>query len=156
MTLLEVVSRLLEAASHALVAATAPNIDGVTVGPSAMRTVGGPAATGYVSGGGFRDGFHVGQADRGDCVHDDRVDPAGTAHEAATAASTSMLVNRLVFPPSPPLLPQIPALGTPLPVPRTTLVPLTDGARDPAVVLDTVAEAAARLLAATNMITASR
>jgi len=156
MTVLEDVSRLLEAASHALVAATDPNIDGVTVGPSANRPVGGPAATGYVSGAGVRDGFHVGQADRGDRAHADRVDPAGTTPQAPTAASTSMLVNGLVLPPSPPLLPQIPALGTPLPVPSTTHVPLTDGARDPAVALDTVAEAAARLVAAANMITAAR
>jgi len=150
------VSRFLEAASHALVAATAPNIGGAIVGPSAMRPVGGPAATGYVSGAGIRDRFHVGQADRGDRGHADRVDPAGTAPQAATAASTSILVNGLVFPPSPPLPPQIPALGTPLLVPSTTLVPLKDRARDPAVALDMVAEAAARLVAAANMITDSR
>jgi len=153
MTLLEDVSRLLEAASHALVAATDPNIDGVSVGSSERRPAGGLAATGYVSGAGVPYYFHVGQADRGDRAHADRVDPAGTVPQAPTAASTSMLVNGLVLPPSPPLLPQIPALGTPLPVSSTTLVPLTDGARDPAVALDTVAKAAARLVAATNMIT---
>ena len=77
MTLLEDMIRLLEAASHAMVAATDPNIDGVTVGPSAIRHVGGPAATGYVFGADVRDGFHVGQADRGDRAHADRVDLAG-------------------------------------------------------------------------------
>jgi len=156
MTLLEDMIRLLEAASHAMVAATDPNIDGVTVGPSAIRPVGGPAATGYVSGAGVRDGFHVGKAERGDHAHADRVDAAGATPQAPTAASTSMLVNSLISPPSPPLLPQIPALGTPLPVPSTTLVPLIDGDRDPSVALDTVSEAAARLVAAANMITAAR
>ena len=69
-----------------------------------------------------------------------------------TAASAYILVNSLVLPPSLHLLPPFPTLGTPLLVPRITPVPLTDGTLNPAVSLDTIAAAAARLIAAVNVI----
>jgi len=66
-----------------------------------------------------------------------------------------MLVNGLLLPPTSPLLPTIPTVGTPLLVSDTTPVPLSDGAQDPTSSLDTIAAAATRLVVAINMIAAA-
>jgi len=143
MTILDDVGRILEATSHALAGAIEGHGDGVTGGPAAMPPVGGDPDSDYVAGLGDSGRAHVNPVSPVDRV-------AGGLAAPPSTASATLVMEGLVLPPNPPLLPVFSTSGTPLLPPYVS--PPTPAALDSATSIETIAAAASRLVAAANKI----